>query len=267
VPRRAGAVPSRGAMAASGRGGREGKLRPPSEHAGAALGSANTRRRGEQGRREIGEDSPRARTTRWAVPRGRATPGRLRALGRKGGALGDVREKGAGGWARGPPGSGGGAYWLARRLWGGSVAELGRQIGPTRGRGKVRRAGPRGAGPRGGGRDRPRQGEPAGPRGRAGPRGASWAVRARGAGWAEGEGGAARWAARRKRGEKGLGGFYFPFLCSNSSPRFIFHQFTQPQTKKCMIRHDVTTKRINLRVLLTQDVNLNLAITLEKSKA
>jgi hypothetical protein len=34
-----------------------------------------------------------------------------------------------------------------------------------------------------------------------------------------------------------------------------------------MIRHDGITKRINPRILLTQDVELNLAITLEKNKA
>jgi hypothetical protein len=65
-------------------------------------------------------------------------------------------------------------------------------------------------GPQGGGGARPRlghggRGEPAGPRRRASPREG-------GLSWAEGGRGAARWAARRKRGEKGLGGFYFPFL-------------------------------------------------------
>jgi hypothetical protein len=72
---------------------------------------------------------------------------------------------------------------------------------------------------------------------------------------------------KEKGRERARGGFYFPLFCSNFSPRFIFHQFTQPQTKRCMIRHDATTKRINPRVLLTQDVELNLAITLEKNKA
>jgi hypothetical protein len=73
---------------------------------------------------------------------------------------------------------------------------------------------------------------------------------------------------QKEKGRERAWGFLFSLsFCSINSPRCIFHQFTQPQTKRCMIRHDATTKRINPRVLLTQDVELNLIITLEKNKA
>jgi hypothetical protein len=131
----------------------------------------------------------------------------------------------------------GGRGERGRRFWGGNW-----QVGPAR---RWRRLNhPRAPRAR-------RAGEPAGPRGRVGPQGGElgrvkWAVGGKGApdhswtartGWAtggrgelagprrkagpreggsaglRGGGGAARWATRRKRGEKGLGGsFYFPFF-------------------------------------------------------
>jgi hypothetical protein len=93
------------------------------------------------------------------------------------------------------------------------------RVGPTRARQRQQLQPPAlGAARARGGGCRSRQGEPAGPRGRAGLWGASWAAGARGAGWAAAlsrskRGGATRWAARRKRAEKGLGGVsIFPFF-------------------------------------------------------
>jgi hypothetical protein len=84
-----------------------------------------------------------------------------------------------------------------------------RRAGPKQGRG--RRAGPRGAGPREGER------QAAGVRRRAGPRrggkgrGGKQAVAGPRARLGRGGGDTARWVARRKRGEKGLG-FFSIFL-------------------------------------------------------
>jgi hypothetical protein len=98
-----------------------------------------------------------------------------------------ARRVGDAGEPAGPPGElgrGGGASWATRAGY-----DVGRASWATR---RLGRGGARGA-------------TPVGPRRRASPREG-------GLGWAKGGGGAARWAARRKRGEKGLGGFYFPFF-------------------------------------------------------
>jgi hypothetical protein len=71
-------------------------------------------------------------------------------------------------------------------------------------------------------------------------------------------------AQERERGGKEKGKMGFPFLIY-----FLDACFTNSLNKqnRCMVRHGATTKRFNPRVLLTQDVELNLARTLKKNKA
>jgi hypothetical protein len=64
--------------------------------------------------------------------------------------------------------------------------------------------------------------------------------------------------------EEGKGNGFFPFLIYFL--KVCFHQFTQ-QTKNAWSDIVQQPKRFNPRVLLTRDVELNLAITLEKNKA
>jgi hypothetical protein len=66
----------------------------------------------------------------------------------------------------------------------------------------------------------------------------------------------------RKRREKER--VFFPFLIYFL--KVCFHQFTQ-QPKNAWSGMVQQPKRFNPRVLLTRDVELNLAITLEKNKA
>jgi hypothetical protein len=106
--------------------------------AGATPSSANTRRRGEQGRRERGRAHSGARTMGRAVPRGRDGSRADAGAREKGRGVGRrEREKGGGGCVRAhqtvaavvkPPAR---SCRLARRLMGRGGAELGR--GPRKG--------------------------------------------------------------------------------------------------------------------------------------
>jgi hypothetical protein len=142
------------------------------------------------------------------------------------------------------PTGGGGGWATAQRAR--ALGERGRRLrgggssaGPrARGVGRVV-AGPRGA--RGGG------GKAAGPRGASGEARLGHAGEL---GWAEG--GAARWATRRKKGKARAWGVFFLFslFALISFPNAHFTDSLIHKQNRCMIWHDATTKRIILRVYL-----------------
>jgi hypothetical protein len=135
----AGAAPSRGTMAASGRGGREGSRAPPSERAGLHEHEEErgTGKKGDKGGLTTGKDDAAGGSE------GQGDFGAAEGVREKGRGIGRrEREKGGGGWAQGQPSSGGGGKTARAPLLageavaGGGGTELGRQTGPKRGRGR-----------------------------------------------------------------------------------------------------------------------------------
>jgi hypothetical protein len=252
---------------------------------GAGLGRVRRGRRGlgARGRaramatasrgRDRGRRGGQGRGGRWGSLRG----GEGGAGGRRFQAAGEVEERRAtrgerertcarGGGGRGEREAVLGADWRvgptrARRMWGARVArcgwaakggELGRASRPAKGRA-------RGAGcARWAARQPGREGE-GGARPRLG-RGAGWAAREGGLGWAE----------RREGDFPFLFSSYFPiiYFISNLLLSAYFIEIKQIHTKgnRCVAQHDATTKEKYFQGSPTQDVELILARTLKKTR-
>jgi hypothetical protein len=116
------------------------------------------------------------------------------------------------------------------------------------GRGRLAGWAPQGHGGGGGSNSRAGHGARAGAAGSQGGRGRPSQLGRAPAGPRGGRGEPAGWLGRARKLAQERGGFFLFSIPYFLFPRCIIHQFTQAQTKRCMIWHDAATKENNSRI-------------------